>query len=156
MKLSLNFRWEAENKKHRQRGEPCLEWGEDTDTLSRLCFGLLTDKVLRPQYRGRTADSRWPVAPSSRSSPSSRCSSSIWRANLLIPPPSSTWWWKITRLLGKISKWNSAELGFLLSFGKRRWGKKKQLPNARLVWTRCRRWLFDQAAAPPGAAVACG
>lgn len=76
-------------------------------TLSRLCFDFLTDKVLHPQYRGLMADSRWPVPPH----PSSRCSSSIWRAKLWIPPPSSTWWWKTTRLLGKISKCNACWAG---------------------------------------------
>lgn len=114
-------------------------------TSSRLCFHLLTDKVLHPQYRGLIADSRWPYAPH----PSSRCSSSIWRAKLWIPPPSSTWWWKTTRLLGKISKCNTAEPGVTLTSGIR-------LPNVRLVWTRRREWLFDRAAAPPGAAVAHG
>lgn len=160
MRISLNFRWEAENKKHRQRGEPCLEWGEDTDTLSRLCFGLLTDKVLRPQYRGADSWFSLTCAPPVPTPSSSRCSSSIWMANLWIPPPSSTWWWKTTRLLGKISECNTAEPGFLpsllFSFGRRRWGQKKRLPNARLVWTRRGRHLFDQAAASPGAAVARG
>lgn len=106
-KRHLNFRWEAENEKHRQRVESCLEWGEDTDALSADFALIFSQIVLHPQYRGLIADSRWPVPPH----PSSRCSSSIWRAKLWIPPPSSTWWWKTTRLLGKISKCNTCWAG---------------------------------------------
>lgn len=126
-------RWEAENQKHRQRAEPSLEWGEDTDILTRLCFWLAHGQ----------SDSRWPLPPALPLYLTSRCSSSIWRAKLWIPPPSLMWWWKTTRLLGKISECNTAEPAFLLRFGRRMWWKKMQLPNNRLVWTRCRGRLFD-------------